>query len=339
MKQTKTSKWYLAPLVILVCLLPVADVTSAQSKVAIVYPGAVGAWVVPLLVAEEQGLFTKHGTEVRLVPASGATVPRLTADVPLGCIGGPAALLQAAAGTDLRILGSFDTARLSGHVVARPDIKKPQELRGKRFGVRVIGAAQWIHTILALEHLGLDPKRDNISTLPIGDETQIVRALETGAIDAAVLSQAQSRQLKAKGFSVLLDLSPANVYGAPSALVVTTTYLQQHPDVVENVLTALVEATAFSLAPINKATVLSTIMKLFNLTDLEAAERNYESLASLRHKPYPAVERLKSVQKVMAVHDPKVLDVRVEDLVEDRFVRKLDERGVIDRLYSSHGLK
>ncbi len=339
MKQTKQSTWHLAALVILFWLLPRAEVASAQSKVHIVYPGAVGAWVVPLLMAQAQGLFSKHGIEARLVSVSGATVPRLTEEVPLGCIGGPAALLQAAGGTDLKILGSFDTARLSGHVVARSDITKPEELRGKRFGVRVIGAAQWIHTMLALEHLGLDPKRDNISTLAIGDETQIVRALETGAIDAAVLSQAQSRQLTAKGFSVLADLSSANIYGAPSALVVTTSYLRQHPEVIGNVLTALVDATAFSLAPTHKPTVLRTITQLFNLTDPDAAERSYKSLTALNRKPYPASERLKAVQNVMAIHDPKVLDVRVEELIEDRFVRKLDESGMIDRLYGTYGVR
>jgi hypothetical protein len=41
----------------------------------------------------------------------------------------------------------------------------------------------------------------------------------------------------------------------------------------------------------------------------------------------------------MALHEPKVLDLRVEDLIEDRFVRKLDETGVIDRLYSTDGVK
>jgi hypothetical protein len=41
----------------------------------------------------------------------------------------------------------------------------------------------------------------------------------------------------------------------------------------------------------------------------------------------------------MARHDPKVLMVKVEDLVDDRLVRKLDEGGVVDRLYSTHGVK
>jgi ABC-type nitrate/sulfonate/bicarbonate transport system substrate-binding protein len=316
-----------------------AEGTGAQTKVNIIYPGAVGAWIVPLVVAKEQGLFSKNGLDVGLVAVSGATVPRLTGEVPLGYIGGPAALLQAVGGANLKILGSFDTARLSGEIVARPGITKPEELRGRRFGVRVIGAAQWIHTILALEHLGLDLTRDNISTLAVGDEPQIVRALVTGAIDAAVLSQAQSRQLKAKGFSVLFDLSFANVYGAPSALAVTATYVNQHPNVVEQVLIALVEATAFSLSPTNKSTILNTIMRLFDLGDPAAAERTYQNLTGLSRKPYAALERFKSVQKVMAIHDPKVLDVNVEELLEDRFVRKLDDSGTIDRLYSSYGLK
>jgi ABC-type nitrate/sulfonate/bicarbonate transport system substrate-binding protein len=340
MKQIKmNSGLHVAVFVALFWLLPSAEVASAQSKVNIVHVGGVASWSVLLPIAQEQGLFTKHGVEVQLVLVPEAEVPRLTGENPFGYIGAPAAILRAAGGTDLKILGSFNTGRVSSHVVVRPDIKQPEELRGKRFGVRALGAGAWIQTILALEYLGLDPKRDNISTLAIGDPTMIAGALEAGTIDAAVLSPAQSHQLRAKGFSVLLDLYPANIYGFQNALVVTATYLQQYPDVVEKVVTALVEAMAFSLAPTNKPTVLRTIMKLFNLTDLAAAERGYKDLADLNRKPYPSVERLRNMQRVMALHDPKVLDLRVEDLIEDRFVRKLDETGVIDRLYSTDGVK
>ena len=78
---------------------------------------------------------------------------------------------------------------------------------------------------------------------------------------------------------------------------------------------------------------------MFNLADMAAAERGYQDLSNLNRKPYPAIESLKNVQKIMALHDPKVLNLKVEDLIEDRFVRKLDESGVIDRLYSTYGVK
>jgi len=340
MKQTEmNSIWHLAVFVALFWLVtPSAQAASAQIRINLLYTGA--SFGIPLSIAQEHGLFIKHGVEVRLVFVPGSDVPHPTGENPFGYIGAPAAILRAAGGTDLKILGSFNNARISSHVVARPDIKKPEELRGKRFGVRVLGAGVWIQTILALEHLGLSPKRDNISILAIGTQTQIARALEAGTIDAAVLSPAQSHQLRAKGFSVLLDLYPANIYGSPNALAVTATYLQQHPDVVEKVVAALIESTAFGLSPTNKPTVLSTIMKTFKFTDPLAAEEDYQAflLAALR-KPYPSVERLRNMQRIMSLHEPKVLNVRVEDLIEDRFVRKLDESGVIDRLYSTYGLK
>jgi len=194
---------HVAVFVAFVWLVSGAQITSAQSRVNLLYVG-IPSLQIPLSIGQEQGLFTKRGVEVRLVFVPGADVPRLTGENPFGFIGAPAALLGAAGGTDLRILGSFNTARLSGHVVARPDIKTPAELRGKRFGVRALGAALWIHTVLALEHLGLDPRRDNLSFLPIGDPTQIVRALEAGTIDAALLSPAQSRQRGARSNDVIL---------------------------------------------------------------------------------------------------------------------------------------
>jgi ABC-type nitrate/sulfonate/bicarbonate transport system substrate-binding protein len=342
MKQIKMdSGWRVAVFLSLFWLPPSIRVASAQSKVNIVHPGA-ATWSLLLSVAQEQGLFAKHGIDVQLVSVTETEVPRLTGENPFGCIGAPAALLRAAGGTDLKILGFFNTGRLSSHVVARNDIKKPDELRGKRFGVRALGAGIWIETILALEHLGLDPKRDNISILSVGDRSELGRALETGTIDAAVLSPAQSHRLRAKGFSVLVDLYPAKIYAFQTALVVTAAYLQQHPDVVEKVVNALVEAMAFSFAPGNKSRVVRTIMKLklFNATDVASAERSYKDLADLNNsKPYPSIERLRNMQRVIGLHDPKVLNLRAEDLIEDHFVRKLDKTGVIDRLYATYGVK
>lgn len=339
MEQTKkNSIWHSVALIALLLLLPGAQVASAQVRINLLHVRA-GIAGVPLSIAQEQGLFIKHGVEVRLVFVPGPDVPRLTGENPFGHIGAPAVLLRTAEGTDLKILGSFNTGRLSSHVVARPDIKKPEDLRGKRFGVRALGAGVWIQTILALEYLGLDPKRDNISTLPIGDSPQRVRALEAGTIDAALLSAAQSRQLRANGFSILSDLYPANISVPVFALAVTAAYLQQSPEVVEKVVAALIESTAFGLSPINESAVVHTIMKTFKVTD-PVAKRLYQAfLRTAIRKPYPSVEGLRNMQRIMALHDPKVLGVIVEDVIEDRFVRKLDESGVIDRLYSTYGVK
>ena len=64
----------------------------------------------------------------------GSDGPPPTDETPLGMIGEPAALLQAAEGANLRLVASFSDIKLSGHLVARPGIKTPEDLRGRRLG-------------------------------------------------------------------------------------------------------------------------------------------------------------------------------------------------------------
>jgi hypothetical protein len=80
-------------------------------------------------------------------------------------------------------------------------------------------------------------------------------------------------------------------------------------------------------------------MKEYKLSDPAAAERGYQDLSNINRKPYPTVDRLTNLQKVMAFYEPKVATLRVEELIEDRIIRSLDENGVIDCLYSSYETK
>ena len=41
----------------------------------------------------------------------------------------------------------------------------------------------------------------------------------------------------------------------------------------------------------------------------------------------------------MAVQNPKAASVKVEDLIDSRLIRKLDESGFIDKIAASYGLK
>ena len=109
-----------------------------------------------------------------------------------------------------------------------------------------------------------------------------------------------------------------------------------HPDVVENVVTALIEALAFALAEKNKAEVMQALKTSLNITDADTAASN---LAELKRKPYASLTALKKMQRVIAIHDARVLKLKIEDLIEDRFVRKLDENGTIDQLYAAYRVK
>jgi hypothetical protein len=59
----------------------------------------------------------------------------------------------------------------------------------------------------------------------------------------------------------------------------------------------------------------------------------------VRGKPSVSVAAAQSYQRVLAFNDPRVLNVKIEDILEDRFVRALEENGTIDRLYNAYGVK
>ena len=307
----------------------------AGKDVSIAYADATGSFLVLLAVAEQQGLFRKYGINVRSVAIKGATVPRLTADMPLGMIGEPAALLQVAEGADLRLVASFSDIKLCGHLVARPGINTPGDLRGKRLGARVIGAGLWISTILALEQLALDPRRDEITILPVGNPVQIFRALEQGEIDAALVSAAQSRELQAKGFTALLKDYPPDISSFGGGLVVSNSFLLNNRDVVSKVVHALLEALTMCLGGRHKAKVMQAFNAALSITDEESAA---SSLGELRRKPYPSLAPLAKMQRVISLHDPRVLSVSVAGLIDDQLVRKFDEDGELDALYATHSL-
>jgi NitT/TauT family transport system substrate-binding protein len=315
--------------------------TFAQTKITIGV-AAMSPRTIPLLIAQEQGLFAKQGIETRIVLIKGAptlVASLISGDIEVGYTGGTAVLGAASQGLYLRILSSI-SSKLTHTLVASPGLKTAEQLRGKRFGIQSIGGSTWMHTILGLEHVGLDVKRDNISLLVIGDSVLIGQSLEAGRIDAAVLDGALVRRLKGKGFTLIADMTPANIPMLNQAIVVSQEFSQKRADMAEKILMALVESLAYTLSPQNKSVVAKTMMRRFHIDDPAIAEEGYHDLlTSIERKPLPSLEALRNIRRLMAVQNPKAANVKVEELIDSRLIRKLDENGYMDKVAVAYGLK
>ncbi|HEX9454993.1 MAG TPA: ABC transporter substrate-binding protein [Candidatus Binatia bacterium] len=312
---------------------------AAPTKLVIGY-AAMSARVVPLWLAEEQGIFSKYGIDSEQVFIRGA--PTLVAglasgDIQIGSTGGTAMLAAIAAGHDLKMIAAF-SSRNTYDLVTRSSIKKAEDLRGKRFGVTSIGGTVWMGIMLWLEHFGLDEQRDKIQLQVIGDQSIQMQALENGTIDAAVLDGVFSRRLKQKGFNITGEYSELKQLYTSQAIVVQGKFLQQRPDLLENLLKAQTEAIAYSLAPKNKTTVIRTFMRRFRI-DASAAEEGYADLnRAMDRKPFPSPEGLRNVQRLMALRSPKVGEIKIDNVIDNRIVRKLDDSGFIDKVYAAQGM-
>lgn len=318
---------------------PLVEAAAGLTKVFFAY-GTLSERMAPLWLADDQGFFKKYGIPTELVFVRGASTLMAglaSGDIHVGAAGGAAALAGAAGGIDATITSILNN-RANVEVMVRSGLKTPEDLRGKRFGIQSFGGNTWLFTMLALEQLHLDPTRDNIHLLVIGDQTLLNRALETGTIDALVLTTSVfSRSLKQKGFSSLRELT---LPIAGVAIIARKSLIQLQPDTVENLLKAQIEGLAFALSPRYKASVLDTLKKRLRVSSPAFLEEVYNDIVQgLERKPYPSIEGLKNIQRLSKSQNPRLAQLKVEDIVDERFVRKLDESGFIGRLYASYGVK
>ncbi|MFZ1988512.1 MAG: ABC transporter substrate-binding protein [Alphaproteobacteria bacterium] len=313
-----------------------SQAASPPTRVAIAYPNPTPR-VAPLWIAQELDFFGKYGlrAQVVLVRNNQMLSAGLAAgDIEFGYTGGTTVLGAAAAGVELKMVLGF-VSRGPCFLVTRPDIKKPGDLAGKRFGVQSIGGTVWMYAMLTLEHLRLDPTRDRIQFMIIGDQAMLVRALESHVVDGMVLtSRAYSVALRQKGFNVLAEVAPPM---SSTGIVTRKGFLEKNPETLTNVMRALIEAEYYVLAPRGKPQVIRTIMNRLKLSDLSFAEEGYaDVIKDLDPKPYPSLEGVRNMQRLMATLNPKLADVNAASLVDSTFIRKLEESGFIAQLQASY---
>ena len=318
----------------------VHNARAAAAKQVVGY-AAVTARVMPLWLAKEQGFFTKYGIDVEPVFIRGA--PTLVAGLAAGSLqigrtGGSAMLAAVAAGHDFKLVAAFNT-RNTYDLVVRPNIKRAEDLRGKTFGITSIGGTSWMGVILWLEHLGLDEKRDNIRFQVIGDQAVQVQCIESGLCDAIAVDGVYTKMAKTRGMSVLGEYTQLKSLLIGQSMVVPNTMLQQRQDVAEAYLKGEIEALVFSLAPKNKPVVLKTLSKWLKV-DASGAEDAYLDLVrGVDRKPFASLEGLRNAQRLLRTRNPKVGEVKAEDVIDSRLMKKLDDSGFIDKLYASYGAK
>ncbi len=312
---------------------------AAPSKLVIGY-ASVTPRGMPLWIAKEQGFFAKYGIDSEPVLLRGGTVlvtGLAAGDVQIGRTAGAAVLSAVAAGHEIKMLATF-SSRNSYDVVVRPNIKKVEDLRGKKLAINTIGGGTWMGVSLWLEHFGLDLQRDRIILQSIGDQGVQAQALESGVVDAAFVDSVYSKWLKQKGMNILADYSELKQPLVSQSTIVPRSFLQQHPDIAENYLKAEIEGLAFAVAPKNKSVVIKSFMRRMRVDGANAEDAYIDLLRGADRKPLPSMEGMRNLQRLLKPRNPKIGELKLEDLIDSRIMQRLDESGFIDRAYAAQGV-
>jgi NitT/TauT family transport system substrate-binding protein len=326
-----------AVLIVLSVLLsaPTASFGQSRPKTMIGY-ASMSSVVTTLWVAQERGFFAKNGIDVQtiFIPGSPTLVASLnTGDLQFGYTGGTATLGAAAGGLDIKILAAFSN-HIQTDLVVRPEIKTPNDLKGKRIGVTSIGGTGWMSAMLALEDIGLNPDRDKILFAAFGDQRVITQALETGTIQGASLAGVFSQRLKRSGYNFMADVEKIPLVG--TSVVVKGDYLTTHQVIARNTLKALIEGHGFTLNPSNKAAVIEIMTKKLGITDPVAANDGYEDyVRRTDRKAFIIVDGLKNIQRFMKLRNPKIGDISLDRLVDESILREFEKSGFLDQALSN----
>ncbi len=292
----------------------------------------------PLWVARDKKIFDKHGVDVQLLfVMGGALVSQMLAagEIQIAA-NAPAALLSLIAnGVDIAMfLGISNTSPFA--LITQPTIKTAADLRGKRLGTARFGGSSHVSALIALDHLKLDVKRDNVILMQTGLDPERMAALEQKGLDAAMLQRLATKTMIAKGYTQLLNMNQAKIPYQNTVLASRRDYMAANPKLYDSFIRALVEGYAYVFNKENKQAVKEVLAKNLRLPNVDAAEDFYvEALEELDRKPYPTLEGTRTVIKYVAEQNPKVASIKAERIVDSSWLKKLDDEGFFDKVYKS----
>jgi NitT/TauT family transport system substrate-binding protein len=291
-------------------------------------------------VARDRGLFKKYGVDMQfiLMPRNPLAIAALLAGEIDAAIVGPGHLVNAGlSGADVIGIANFNQ-KLDFRLNTRPEIKKPEDLHGKRIAISGPGSTSHLVTMLSLQGLGVDPIQSKIAFLTIpGTEMNRRLALESGSVDGTTLRGAMGDVYANKGYTLLYNLKAAGVTLPQNMLVTTRRTAATKPAVIEGYLKATIEAIAMISDPANKELVSRLLASNLRLSNLADVEESYQAVISnYERAPHTTIEGMKRLQKLLIQLNPKIAEVRVESLIDNSFMNKLESSGFIQSLYKKN---
>jgi NitT/TauT family transport system substrate-binding protein len=308
-----------------------AHSAGAADKLRIGY-GAPSVAMAVLWIAKEGRLFERNGLDVEVLYLESALVQRalIAGNIDFGEMTGSLMSAPKLQGADLVMVAGF-LNHLLYRLIARPEIKTPAELRGKRVGVSRFGAGADRATRLLLSKLGFNPEKD-LTLIQVGGAPTRLAALIANSIDATIVEPPDHKKAQDAGMRVLANMEEMNVPFQHTGLVTTQAQLAKSPDVSRRVIKSFVEG--IHLATVNPEIVKQAFRRYIRLQQEREQEEALQVLRSfLPRKPYPSLEGFKAVFAELAEQIPAARSADPKDFVDSRFLEELDRSGYIDGLY------
>ena len=320
--------------VVALCLvLAFSGGLAAADKLVFGWSAIAGSQAVPW-ITKEAGLFEKHGLDTTLIYLDGgskAIQVLLSGEVPIVQGGGNSPVAARLRGGDVTIIAGIVNV-LAYSLVVHPDIKRPEDLRGKKLAISRYGSNSDYATRKILIKWGLKPDTDvAIIQIPGGQPTRLA-AVQNKQVAGLVAQPPVTILARKARLNILAEPSDFGSAYTNTPIAATGAFIREHLDTVRRFTRALVEG--IFVYKTQRDFSKKTIAKYMRISDPEAVEDSYQFFSPIvPAKPYPPLDGIKEVLLELGEKDPKIRSAKPEDFADSSFVKELDESGFIDNLY------
>jgi NitT/TauT family transport system substrate-binding protein len=316
---------------IVLVLLLIAPV-GAKDRLAIGYSSTSGVFA-GLWVAQEGRIFEKYDIDSHLVLiASGSLMVQamLGGDLPVAAAAGSAAVDANLGGADVIMFGSLVKVP-AFYIMALPEIKTIDDLRGKSVGVTRFGSSTDFTMRYLLRKQGLEAGRD-VTLIQTGDLFAAVTMLRTRAIVAAPFSSPANLRAEEVGAKVILNMGKAGVFFPHDAFMARRSFINANEDLMRRFLKAYSEGVyrLFTDRDLSRR-ALSRYARASDAKTIDAVHQY--ALDYVDKIPYNTREGVQEVLNQAAPRNPKAKEARPESFYDDRFVKELDSQGFYKQLW------
>ena len=279
----------------------------------------------PLWVAKEAGFFKQHGLDARLVYIPGGSVvvqAMHSGELQFG-VSGPAAVIRGNLGGSDFAFVAVSSNKMDFVLVTAKHITAVRDLKGKRVGVGRFGGGPDYSSRIVFEKLGLKPDKDIHLLQTLGGQPTRLAILESGAMEGVVIAPPFTLLAKQLGFNLLLDYSTVITHYFSSGFITTRRYIRENPQIVENTVKALMDATRYLFS--NEDGTIKIVGRYMKITD-ETFLRSYYREALLGQINRSLQPDFKAIQFILEEErktNPAAERVRPEDFMDTRFLDKL----------------
>lgn len=282
-------------------------------------------------VAKDLKISDKHGLDVEIIMITGAarSVAALlgnSTQFSTGSATGP--LAAAVGGSDIKVIAASYN-KFPYAFVVRPDIRGPNDLRGKRVNILNYGGSNDLALQLALKEWGL--KLADIQIVIGGDAPTRMGSLMAGRMDATILSPPHLTIALKAGYRVLADMGVMSSNFSQSSLYVKGSSLRENRDRVKRFLRAYAEA--IHVIKTDRERTMKIFATRMRVEDPETVRSTYDYFAP--RFSFPPRVNLAGVRDTINFYAEQNADFKnrkAEEFVDHSLMDELEKEGFFKKL-------